>query len=409
MNIRNLVKKTGPGIIVAATGLGAGDIIAASVAGAQFGTALLWAVIVGAVLKFSLNEGIARWQLVTGKTMLEGWIDYLPRIISWYFLVYLLLWTFMVAAALMAATGLVAYAVFPSVSVPVWGIIHSLLAVLIVLKGGYSFLEHIMKFFIGLMFVTVLYCAVVVMPPVDEVLKGIFIPSIPDNGMIYLLAVIGGVGGSVTIMSYGYWMREAGWKSEAELATARVDLGIAYGLTCLFGVAIILISAGVKPEVVAGNDMVIAVADYLQPVLGDTGKWVFLLGFWGAVFSSMIGVWHGVPYLFANFFYHFKDGRRLLEESESVTSSKAYKGYLLYLSILPMILLSLDRPVWIIILYAVTGAFFMPLIAALLLFMNSRKRWLDNHINRWKSKGLLVACLLMFSFLLLVQVQNLFG
>ncbi len=63
----------GPGIVIAATGLGAGDLIAASVAGANYGIALLWAAMVGALLKFTLNEGLARWQLATGTTLLEGW------------------------------------------------------------------------------------------------------------------------------------------------------------------------------------------------------------------------------------------------------------------------------------------------------------------------------------------------
>ena len=35
-----LFRDIGPGIVIAATGLGAGDMIAASVAGARYGTAL---------------------------------------------------------------------------------------------------------------------------------------------------------------------------------------------------------------------------------------------------------------------------------------------------------------------------------------------------------------------------------
>ena len=110
MSSESLLSKTGPGIVVAATGLGAGDIVAASAAGAQFGTVLLWAVVFGGVLKFALTEGIGRWQLATDTTLLEGWIEKLPKFFSAYFLVYLFLWTFMVAAEMMAACGLAAYA-----------------------------------------------------------------------------------------------------------------------------------------------------------------------------------------------------------------------------------------------------------------------------------------------------------
>ena len=45
-----------PGILVAATGVGAGDLITASLAGAHVGTTILWAVLVGALLKWTLTE-----------------------------------------------------------------------------------------------------------------------------------------------------------------------------------------------------------------------------------------------------------------------------------------------------------------------------------------------------------------
>ena len=404
----NILKKTGPGIIVAATGLGAGDIVAASAAGAQAGTVLLWAVVFGGLLKYGLTEGIGRWQLATGTTLLEGWIEKLPKFFSWYFMVYMFLWTFMVAAAMMAACGLAAYAFFPTLSVTQWGIIHALLALVIVWFGAYKVLETAMKFFIGLMFLTVLYCAIRVMPDIRIIASGMFIPRVPEFGMAYVLSVIGGVGGSITIMSYGYWMREAGWKGKEMMSTMRWDLGIAYGLTALFGVAIIIVSAGVQPEVVSGNNMALAVADQLVPVMGETGKWVFLFGFWGAVFSSMIGVWHGVPFLFANFFIHYRKHTHLIETRGSISKSWAYRAYLVYLAILPMTLLRLERPVWIVIIYTITGAFFMPLLAALLLYMNNSRLWLESAANTWVSKSLLIACMLVFGYLLVVQVQGQF-
>jgi len=404
----NLLKKTGPGIIVAATGLGAGDIVAAAAAGAQYGTILLWAVLFGGILKFVLTEGIGRWQLATGTTLLEGWIEKLPRFFSGYFFVYLLLWTFMVAAAMMAACGLAAYAFFPAISVAGWGAIHALVALVIVWFGVYQVLEAAMKFFIGLMFVTVLYCAVRVLPDFGQIASGILIPRVPETGMAYVLGIIGGVGGSITIMSYGYWMREAGWQGEKMIPAMRIDLGIAYGLTALFGVAIIIVSAGVQPEVVSGNNMALAVADQLVPVMGETGKWIFLFGFWGAVFSSMIGVWHGVPFLFANFVYHYRGQAHMLESHASISKTPVYRGYLVYLALLPMSLLLLERPVWIVIIYAVAGAIFMPLLAALLLYLNSSRVWMAQHVNSWKSKTLLLVSLVVFGVLLIVQFQNQF-
>ena len=74
----SFLKLAGPGLVVAATGIGSGDVVAATVGGARYGVILLWAIAIGAFFKYVLNEGIARWQLATGKTALEGWAEYLP-------------------------------------------------------------------------------------------------------------------------------------------------------------------------------------------------------------------------------------------------------------------------------------------------------------------------------------------
>src|SRR5919106_1771683 len=89
----SVFKLIGPGLIVAATGIGAGDIISATVGGANYGVILLWVVALGAFFKFVLNEGIARFQLATGMTALEGWGAYLPGWIKGVFGIYLIIWT----------------------------------------------------------------------------------------------------------------------------------------------------------------------------------------------------------------------------------------------------------------------------------------------------------------------------
>ena len=63
----------GPGLVVAATGVGAADMVATLVAGSRYGYGLFWAVIVGVVLKIILVEGAGRYTLATGRTIFEGW------------------------------------------------------------------------------------------------------------------------------------------------------------------------------------------------------------------------------------------------------------------------------------------------------------------------------------------------
>src|SRR5687767_6907316 len=83
----------GPAILLTATSIGAGDILTGSLAGSVAGIGVLWAVPAGVLLKWTLNEGIARWQMATGMTLLEGWVNRLGKWIQWVFLAYLLTFT----------------------------------------------------------------------------------------------------------------------------------------------------------------------------------------------------------------------------------------------------------------------------------------------------------------------------
>ena len=400
-------KDIGPGLVIAATGLGAGDLIAASVAGARFGTTILWAAVVGAIMKYAMNEGLTRWQLATGSTLLEGWVQRLPKFISLYFFIYLLLWSFIVAGALIAGTGLAAHALYPELSVELWGILHSLLALALVIIGRYSLLERLMKFFMGLMLLVVITCAILVAPGISGILSGLLIPSIPDGSVLFIFSVIGGVGGSVTLLCYGYWIRERDWTRREDLPRTRYDLVIAYALTGLFGIAIIIVAAGVEPEVITGPEMALGIAGKLEEIVGPFGKWCFLIGFWSAVFSSMLGVWQGVPYLFADFVqqYTWQPDKPMAVN----TGSKAYRGYLFYLALPPMLLLLVGEPVWLIITYAVAGAFFMPLLALLLLLMNNRSAWLGDLKNGWLTNLVLLLSVLVFGLLTYTELSRLFG
>jgi hypothetical protein len=53
-------------------------MVSSTIAGAEYGLTLIWALAAGVVLKFAITEGAARWQLGTGNTLMEGWRDHLP-------------------------------------------------------------------------------------------------------------------------------------------------------------------------------------------------------------------------------------------------------------------------------------------------------------------------------------------
>lgn len=384
-----------PGLMMAATGVGAGDLVTGTLAGTELGTTVLWAVLAGAFLKFVLSEGVARWQLATGTTLLEGWNDRLGSWIRWVFLAYLTLFTVVVGRALANACGIAGTALLPigaaEDSVLYWAVVHSLVGVAIILRGSFKVFESVMSVLIGLMFVTVVATAAMIAPPLSEIAAG-FVPSVPQGGQAWVLAVLGGVGGTVTLLSYGYWIQEQNRRGAGMLRTCRIDLGVGNGVTAVFGFCVIIIGSQIDVEG-GGAALATQMADRLAAAVGPIGKWVFLVGFWGAVFSSLLGVWQSIPYMFADFV------RLRGPSSGDLRGSTPYRVSVLLVAVVPLFLL--NAPVrQIQLTYGVLGAMFLPLLALTLLLLNGRRAWVGraNRNPLWINLAL-GACLAFFAAL----------
>ncbi len=393
-----------PGILVAATGVGAGDLAAASLTGSQLGVAVLWAVVVGGFLKFTLTEGLARWQLVTGQTFLEGVAYHFKYSVVWFFLPYMLLWSFFVASALMSACGITLHAIIPlfnnAAHAKIFlGILSGLAGLGLVLSGGFQLFEKVMGVCIGVMFVTVVVTALMLWPGTTEVFSSLFIPSIPNAkglGITWTVALIGGVGGTLTILCYGYWIREKGRKGIEAIKISRIDLATGYSMTILFGLAMVIIGSTIKVEG-SGAGLLVTLADSLEKPLGSWGRWLFLIGAFSAVFSSLLGVWQAVPYLFADIWDLFVE-RMEMPSSGNITKSKPYRIYLIALVFIPMLGLFISFKE-IQKLYAVIGALFIPLLAIGLLILNGRRSWVGEHINRPLTIMVLLATIVFFALM----------
>lgn len=379
-----LVAVAGPGLLLAATGVGGGDLATASIAGSLIGTAVLWAVIVGSFMKFVVTEGLARWQLATGQTFLEGVVHRLGPAVILIFLPYLFLWTFFVGSAQMSACGVALHAIFPVFETPeqgkiVFGMASSVVGIGLVISGGYQLFEQVMRVCIGVMFATVVVMAIILWPGTGAVVTGLLIPRIPDAGgvgLVWTVALIGGIGGTLTVLSYGYWLREEGRIRPKDLWICRVDLGAGYAMTAIFGLAMVIIGSTIQVDG-QGTTLLVTLSDRLGESIGPVGKWLFLLGAFGAVFSSLLGVWQSVPYLFADCWGLIRERREHTEEQpvQVDTNALPYRAYLVVMGVVPMIGLfwsfrEVQR------LYTVTGALFFPFLAFALLLMTSRTDWI---------------------------------
>ncbi|SEN57049.1 Nramp family divalent metal transporter [Lihuaxuella thermophila] len=395
----------GPGLIVAATGVGAGDLVAALVAGTKYGYTFVWAVILGAILKFSLNEGVGRWQLATGQTIFQGWRS-LGKWTSAYFGIYSIIWGFIYGAAIMSSCALATSALFPQIDLWVWAILHGLVGFLLVWTGKYQLFEKVMTALVGIMFVTVVGTAVLVFPDVIHLFEGV-VPSVPDGSLFYALGLVGGVGGSLTLASYGYWIREKNWVGPSWIPFIRFDSAIAYVVTGIFTLSLMIVGAeflfgtGMTFE---GEQGLVQLAGLLGDRFGEAARWLFLIGFWATSFTSLLGVWNGVPYLFADLVRHWNKDASYQDPEPISEKAPAYRAYLLWLTFPPMLLLFLDKPVSLVILYGVLGALFMPFLAFTLFWLLNSKRVDEKYRNRWLSNSILVINILLFAVLAVQEI-----
>ncbi len=417
------LRQVGPGLVAAATGVGAGDLVATLIAGADFGTVLLWAAVLGTLLKLGLAEAVGRWHLASGCTILDGWRS-LGRWATTFFGIYAVVWGFVYGATAMSASGLPLNAMVEGLSVRYWGMICGVVGFLLVLLSRYRTIEKIMAVLVVVMFVTVVGTAVLVAPDLGDVAAGL-VPRLPDGSLVNVLGLIGGVGGTITMAAYGYWTMAKGWRGPAWIRTMRLDNTVGYVMTGIFVVSMLVVGADILAgrDVTSGDTGLLFLADELAARYGGWARLLFLVGFFAVSFTSLLGVWNGVSLLFADWtrclrLPHGSRAQLGVRDSGAVCGeavwdedgrrggerSVAFRGYLVWLTFPPMVLLFFDRPFQLTLVYGVLGAFFMPFLAITLLVLLNSGRVPGGHRSGWVSNGVLAASGLLFVVLLASEV-----
>ena len=426
VGIRSRIRQVGPGLLAAATGVGAGDLVATMIAGAEYGTLLLWAAVLGTILKLALAEGVGRWHLASGSTLLDGW----RRLGYWatvFFGIYIVIWGFVYGATAMSAVGLPLNALFGGLSVRYWAMIAGVVGLGLVWLQRYHVFEKFMTVLVLIKFVSVVSVAVLVSPDLGELANGL-VPRLPEGSVVNVLGLIGGVGGTITMAAYGYWMIAKGWKGTGWLSMMRLDNAVGYIMTGLFVISMLVVGA----EILRGQDLtandsgLLTLGAELGEAYGDWARILFLVGFLSVTSSSLLGVWNGVSLLFTDWtrtirLPHGKKAETATTSAASPTApatgyearvaerSVPFRGYLLWLTLPPMGLLFLDRPFALTLVYGVLGAAFMPFLGISLMMLLNSKRIASDGRSGWLSNALLTAASSLFVVLLVTDLITRFG
>ncbi|TCK20602.1 Nramp family divalent metal transporter [Pseudonocardia endophytica] len=428
------IRAIGPGLLAAATGVGAGDLVATMVAGASFGTVLLWAAVVGTAVKLALGEGVGRWHLASGATMLDGW----RRLGYWatvFFGVYIVIWGFVYGATAMSAVGLPLNALFGGLSVRYWGMIAGVLGLILVWLQRYEVFEKFMTVLVLIKFLSVVSIAFLVGPDLGALASGL-VPRLPSGSTVYVLGLIGGVGGTITMASYGYWLFAKGWKGPRWLSMMRLDNAVGYVMTGIFVVSMLIVGSTILlgMDLTESDSGLLVLADKLGELYGGAARLIFLIGFLAVTSTSLLGVWNGVSLLFTDWTRTIRlphgrradigvqadaanavvpgerapdgAGRAGAYEAAVAERSRPFRGYLLWLTFPPMLLLLFDKPFALTLVYGVLGSFFMPFLAITLMLLLNTKLVAPEGRSRWLSNGILGLSSVLFLVLLVTDVQS---
>ena len=290
----NWLRNLGPGLLVTAAFIGPGTITTASKAGADFGFALVWALIFSIFATIVLQEMCARLGLVTGQGLGESIRTTFESPVARGLTVGLVVVAitfgnaaFQTGNILGAASGL---ETVTGVAPQVWTLAVGVGAFLLLACGAYKILERVLMLLVVLMSVVFLLTAIIVKPDFSQMLAGI-IPGVPDGSLITIVALIG-----TTVVPYNLFLHAAAvrekWPESVPidhaLKASRRDTSLSISMGGLITLAVMATAAATFFSTSTTFDTVGGMAEQLDPLFGSAAKYFFAAGLLSAGLTSAI-------------------------------------------------------------------------------------------------------------------------
>src|SRR5262245_52682903 len=214
-----IMRKTGPGIVLAASIVGSGELILTTTLGAKVGYVMMWLIILSCLIKAVVQAFLGRYTIAMAETGLDA-VNRIPgpRLkVGW--VVYA--WAAMVFMTLFQITGMfigvsqTLHAIFESVSVTAWVVMLFVLTLVLLLGGAYARIEKLAMVKVGVFtLITLMAAAILISSPnfsAAELAQG-FTFHVPEAGLAVAVAVFGITGvGATELFVYTYWCVEKGY------------------------------------------------------------------------------------------------------------------------------------------------------------------------------------------------------
>jgi manganese transport protein len=369
-----LLRRVGPGPIVAAAFIGPGTVTTATLAGAQYGLVLLWALTFSTIATLVLQEMAARLGVVTGAGLGEAVRERfagMSRLIAAALVIgAIVLGNAAYETGNLLGASLGASGVFGGAP-RLWAPAFALVAFLLLLTGRYRVIERVLVTLVVIMSIVFLVTAVTVAPPPGELLRGLLVPRLPDDGRALIVAV-GLIG--TTVVPYNLFLHASAvsekWRGAAELRAARLDLGVAIVLGGVVSMAIVATAAGGMREgavIASAADMAVQ----LEPLLGAWARVFFAVGLFAAGLTSAITAPLAAAYATAG----------VLGWRRDLRDGRVRAIWMLVLLTGAAFAVAGVRPVPAILFAQVANGLLLPAIAIFLLIAVNDRRRLGAHVN----------------------------
>jgi Mn2+/Fe2+ NRAMP family transporter len=375
----------GPAVLVTAAFIGPGTVITATMAGANFGFSLLWALVFSVFATIVLQEMAARLGVVTQQGLGENIRSVCKSPVSKYLSLFLVVGAIVVGNAAyqggnISGASLGVIQLFGEQQwlglTSIWPIVIGFIAFAILVSGSYQFIEKSLIVLVGIMSIAFIASFLIIDFPVGTFFSGLLIPSLPSEATLTVIALIG-----TTVVPYNLFLHSATasqkWHKVEQLSDARKDLYFAIPLGGLISIAIVSTAASAFFEQNIQIRSAADIAPALQPVFGDLSTVFIGIGLFAAGISSAVTAPLAAAFALSG----------LLDLNKNL-SSKSFKAIWFVILLLGVVISSLGYQPTVVILFAqVANGILLPLIALFLLWMMNSHA-LGEHRNNRKQNAL---------------------
>jgi len=388
-----------PGIFLIGYNIGTGSITSMSKAGANYGTSLLWTVVISCLITYYLMIMFGRYTMVSGETAMAAIRLHIHPGIGIFFIAVI---GVIIVGAVMGVMGIIADVLhewskqWSADGIPslVWAGVLSLTIYLFFWWGTTDLVKKVLSGIVLIMSAAFIINMIFVLPSLKEILAG-FIPSLPtdvkgsDNSAFLITAsMVGTTVSSIVFLMRTSLIKDANWTAR-DMKMQKKDARLsAAGMFILSAAVLIAAAATLHTRGLTMNHAA-ELIPLLEPIVGETSMHLMTLGIVAAGLSSHIPNLLVLPWLVCDY-----------RAVKLRLNAKSNRVSLLFLTSLGITVpLAGTKPVFIMLLSQGLLAILLPATVAVSLFLLNSKKIMRNQSLSFLENAILIAILIFALFM----------